>query len=307
MFNAYALLITLALALPGAVLAETSTTTPGAAFELKTEDLNGVVGQPFVLDATRSQDDGVVGTFTWKQISGPFKFNIPSGSQVTLTPTVPGVYVFDLTVTDSAGLATKVGQTKVEISARPAPSPEAAANNVPPGRVKEPKSKIAIGQVGVNKVTVRGWDPKKKEEFMQQVKAWAELNSGKDLENFAKGILLKDDNVESTNVTDEGVQVSYNMPAKFIGLFKTSLKANAEVNSVNQVKVKFPWFGFLYTKPSASAVEQGISNNLPPIPPETVTNLQARLRHAAQTLETMSNVLKAMHESAKSTIQNIRA
>jgi YD repeat-containing protein len=43
------------------------------------ERVNGSVTASFVLDATRSHDDEVVRTFTWTQLSGPFKFSSMSG------------------------------------------------------------------------------------------------------------------------------------------------------------------------------------------------------------------------------------
>jgi hypothetical protein len=62
-----------------------------------------VAGQSFVLDGTRSHDDGVVSTFTWTQVDGPFRFSTRDG-QLSVVPTTPGTYVFDLVVTDDIGL-----------------------------------------------------------------------------------------------------------------------------------------------------------------------------------------------------------
>jgi hypothetical protein len=44
------------------------------------ERVSGAVTASFVLDGSRSQDDGVVRTFTWTQTSGPFRFTTQSGS-----------------------------------------------------------------------------------------------------------------------------------------------------------------------------------------------------------------------------------
>ncbi len=68
---------------------------------------SGNVGQPFILDATKSQDDGLVGAYTWEQVSGPtVKLVGQNIANLSFTPTVAGTYVFDLVVTDATGLST---------------------------------------------------------------------------------------------------------------------------------------------------------------------------------------------------------
>ncbi|MDQ3023356.1 MAG: DUF4150 domain-containing protein, partial [bacterium] len=44
------------------------------------------VGKPFVLDGSRSTDDGTISTFDWKQVSGPFKFSSQSGDLIGVDP-----------------------------------------------------------------------------------------------------------------------------------------------------------------------------------------------------------------------------
>jgi|GEM_PF-5668510 len=64
----------------------------------------GVAGEPFVLDGTRSHDDGVVRSFTWTQVGGPFRFTTED-SLLSVVPTAAGTYVFDLVVTDDLDLS----------------------------------------------------------------------------------------------------------------------------------------------------------------------------------------------------------
>lgn len=64
----------------------------------------GVAGQAFVLDGTRSQDDGTIRAFTWTQTGGPTAFTSQSGSLVTVVPTT-GTYSFNLVVTDATNLS----------------------------------------------------------------------------------------------------------------------------------------------------------------------------------------------------------
>lgn len=75
----------------------------------------GVSGQSFVLDGTRSQDDGVISTFTWKQLSGPFVFDSRTGNLLAVVPATAGTYVFQLTVTDNVGLTSLPRQVVVPV------------------------------------------------------------------------------------------------------------------------------------------------------------------------------------------------
>ena len=72
------------------------------------DDLKGVVGEAFVLDGSRSQDDGVIRTFTWRQIDGPrVSLEDTSSPAATVVPSTPGTYVFELVVTDDAELTSE--------------------------------------------------------------------------------------------------------------------------------------------------------------------------------------------------------
>lgn len=107
---------------------------------------------------------------------------------------------------------------------------------------------------------VRGMTSAEKTQFLQTVKTHAQLQSGQDLDNFAKGVLLKDENVDSVAVNDNDVQVNYKVPAKFLGIFKSSLRANGDIalnaTSTDKVKVKYPWYSFLFSLNSTSTPDQ---------------------------------------------------
>ena len=75
---------------------------------IEERDAFGVVGTSFVLDGTRSQDDGVVRTFTWKQTSGPFTFSGRSGNLLMNSGGQDYYYLHDdlgnvLALTDAGG------------------------------------------------------------------------------------------------------------------------------------------------------------------------------------------------------------
>lgn len=107
---------------------------------------------------------------------------------------------------------------------------------------------------------IKGMTDQEKIQFLQTVKTHAQLQSDKDLENFAKGVLLKDQNVDSVAVNNEDVHVGYRVPAKFLGIFKTHLRAEGDVafsaTSTDRVKVKYPWYSFLFGLNSTSTPDQ---------------------------------------------------
>src|SRR3989344_2171914 len=63
--------------------------------------------------------------------------------------------------------------------------------------------------VSVQAVEIRGWDATQKQEFLATVKVHAQVQSGQDLENFATGVLLRDENVDEVEGSEERVEVSY--------------------------------------------------------------------------------------------------
>lgn len=76
----------------------------------------GLVSKPFILDGTKSQDDGTVGFFLWRQVSGPLvELSNASALSLSVTPLVAGTYVFELVATDSAGLSSVVQRNEVTV------------------------------------------------------------------------------------------------------------------------------------------------------------------------------------------------
>ncbi|MDP3963762.1 MAG: hypothetical protein Q8Q39_04730 [bacterium] len=102
---------------PGFGLAQT-----GATLELEAQSVvameygSGVVGKVFLLDGTQSVDDGVVKTFAWKQVSGPYRFTLDSGAKISVVPSVAGTYVFELIATDSAGQSSVAKKIQVTVA-----------------------------------------------------------------------------------------------------------------------------------------------------------------------------------------------
>ncbi|MDP2704798.1 MAG: hypothetical protein U1D31_00350 [Patescibacteria group bacterium] len=156
--------------------------------------------------------------------------------------------------------------------------------------------------VGVRAIEVRGWDPKQKEEFLLQLKERVELTSGQDLENFARGVLLQDENMESATVSEDNIEVEYRQPVKFLGIFATTIKTNVSVSSDAKVKVKFPWYRVFFYVPE-ELTELSIEADLQESIEVTAEN---SIQVQAGKFQTISNVLKTKHDTAKNSIGNIR-
>lgn len=97
------------------------------------------VGQPFVLDGTRSVDDAVISTFMWIQVKGP---HIPMNGSRSASPSVvpqhASTYEFELVVTDNNGLVS-TPQTATFV----------VGNDPPEVRITSPGTGMVGGQVAV--------------------------------------------------------------------------------------------------------------------------------------------------------------
>lgn len=175
---------------------------------------------------------------------------------------------------------------------------------------------IGVGElqgnaVSVSAVEVRGWDPKEKQEFLATVKTHAQVQSGQDLENFAKGILLEDENVEKISSDEDSVEVRYRVPAKFLGLFEASIPvevvaAKAQGELGGGVKVRFPWYRFLFgieDEVSETSLESDIGAAV-------IADLDSDgaldVSVAARIYSSVSSVLKTKHDTVKNSINNVR-
>jgi len=167
--------------------------------------------------------------------------------------------------------------------------------------------------VSASAVEVRGWDPEKKQEFLTTVKSHAEVRSQQDLENFAKGVLLADENVEEVSSDENSVEVRYRVPAKFLGIFSSSVSADVVVlqtfddeTDTDRVKVQFPWFRFLYSVPdevSKTELEGKLSTELEA---ELSTNGDVDVSKRARIFQKISATLKARHDLAMNSIRNMK-
>ena len=150
---------------------------------------------------------------------------------------------------------------------------------------------------------IRGWDEKKKSDFLETVKEYSQVKSGQDLENFAKGVLLKDEKVKSIQADEEKVEMEYKMPARFLGIFSASLAARAKIARDGSVKVAYPWYSFLFKKlVAANDIKSEAEASLPEVGDEALVLFEKR----ALMIKTLSSIMKTKHDTVKNSIGNIR-
>lgn len=90
------------------------------------------------------------------------------------------------------------------------------------------------------------------------------INSNSDLENYKNMVLEGCSSLQDINTEGDVVEVRYNQPARFFGIFKTSLNAKVSINEAGKVEVKLPWYRFLFTKNAGdieSQIQAKVSSN----------------------------------------------
>ena len=182
--------------------------------------------------------------------------------------------------------------------------------------------------VSVDAVEVRGWDEQRKADFLREVKKHAEIQSGQDLENFARGVLLRDENVDEVELGEDDVRMDYRLPAKFLGIFPALIRARTtvvtnqtdETNSdkFGRVKIKFAWYHVFFRKfVSEDELEQEINDEVlvafenngsqaeaDDRPVETLSLNYGKIQ--AEVLDILGSVMQRAHETAKNSINNLK-
>jgi len=74
------------------------------------------------------------------------------------------------------------------------------------------------------------------------------INDNNDLEAYNKIVVEKRPAILDIQSDEKSVQVTYTQPGKFLGIFNTYLNGKVSVESNGKVKVKLPWYSFLFTK-----------------------------------------------------------
>lgn len=158
-------------------------------------------------------------------------------------------------------------------------------------------------EITVDGATVRGWDPKVKQEITAAAKA--SVRTDAELAVLAAATAASDTAVESISLNFSKIEWNYRTQGRLFGFLSVPLRKTitVELNPVasERVKIKYPWYAFL------TSVD---------VPQEDLTtDVDAEVRGEAdlasfeaqaRVFTAVSNVLKTKHDTAKNSINNVR-
>jgi hypothetical protein len=139
------------------------------------------------------------------------------------------------------------------------------------------------------KVTVKGWNPEKKEMIEKEVKAEAEAKT----------------EIQSVDIDENNVTVTYSMPGKLFGFLPWNMTMAIVADADARVKVKLPWYRFMVK----SDVSSDINAQADHIFQHNQSDLEFLKSKSSEDrqVEIFLSISAKMHEMSKSIIQNIKA
>ncbi len=82
----------------------------------------------------------------------------------------------------------------------------------------------------------------------------ADVDSQNDLKSYSMYLLQNDGNIEKIEVNDDGMDLSYRQPGKFLGFIPTKILANVHVAEDGEATIDYPWYTFMTKKPSRKMI-----------------------------------------------------
>lgn len=135
-------------------------------------------------------------------------------------------------------------------------------------------------------------------EVTSLVKTEAELQS------FVNTVTEADENIGEVVIATGTISIEYKQPARLFGVIPSALRPQVTVfvgtTSARHVKVKFPWYHVFFKK------EVDLSDLESQIEARERLSVPADTHTVARIFETLSNILKTKHDTAKNSIGNIR-
>lgn len=164
-------------------------------------------------------------------------------------------------------------------------------------------------RISVEARELRGLGEEEKQEFLSEVKAFAELQSEQDLENFARGILLEDERLLEVQFNPKELSVSRQASGKLLGFipvtYKEKVVASGEDGAEVEIEVKLPWWGFLLS-PDIDPEELAAEAEKKHKQTIEIDSWSWGVSNAGSLLKAISDVLKTKHDTAKNSVSNVR-
>lgn len=174
------------------------------------------------------------------------------------------------------------------------------------GKVQMNTSASMRGGISVAAGDVNGLTAEEKATFLTAVKTHAQVRSGQDLENFAKGVLVAHESIENVSLEEKKIVVAQRTQAKFLGFFPISYVQEVEVETAaetsERVKVRFPWFAFLLSgKVTADELAAELGDN------DTWVRGNVTVEaDIAEVLDTVVSFLEMKHSAALSATASVQ-
>ncbi len=139
-----------------------------------------------------------------------------------------------------------------------------------------------------------------------EITDFSKVKTEADLTNYANTLIKNDDNIKKISVTDENVAVRYGTEGKFLGIFTSHISTKATVLSNGDIKVTYPWYGFLFTKKNKLGNENvragllselGVKSSASEESAAAALSMQSSFSSRAKLLGTISNTLKKLSEA----------
>lgn len=87
------------------------------------------------------------------------------------------------------------------------------------------------------------------------------IKTDDDLKAYNSVVIETNPNISTISAGDGSVEITYRHPAKFLGIWRTSLSATARVENNERVSIQLPWYSFLFSTGKGD-VEKTINVNL---------------------------------------------
>ena len=255
----------------------------------------GVVGTTIVLDGSKSQDDGTVGKFSWRQVSGPMaRLSSAAALKPSFVPTSAGTYVFELQVADATGKLTVEQRSEFTVGNNPSQSDTVASPGTGEGKGKvEYDWKVEEGEsapaIEPDEIDVADDSEPITPDFGILLGGGgggidddeAEEGRAAVADILLQGMQEAGMPAENVSLNFEKIKTKVSQPLKLFGIFPMSAAVTVEIDAEERVQVRFPWWAFLASGKQGDALGERV-------------------------VSAISNVLKTKHDTIKNSIGNIR-
>lgn len=133
------------------------------------------------------------------------------------------------------------------------------------------------------------------------------IASSDDLKLFISSKIAKNSKIETVDTTENSTEIDYKSDAKVLGFIPVHMKSKIMLDANGNVTVKMPWYkAFVSKKWKLSGDTVKAELDQVGLTAEQQAQLQLSLEARAKAIETISELLKKMDETASGVTQNLK-